>query len=524
MKRILLVVLAACLVVSTACRRSHDHANGDGHEHEEKTAQITVWTDRYEIFAEHKAPVVSKPARFITHVSDVRTGEPRTRGPIKFVLRQGDTSFEHPQSAPERPGIYVPAIIFPKAGDWQGVVLIPSEGGDATVELGLIRVYADDNAAAHAEFPEPPEGISFLKEQQWKIRAITEPVTKRHLVERMRLPAVASPKPGAIAHVTVPISGRLQAVTNRSLPTIGDKVQTGEILALLQPSFSELGARFVEAQGELTRAKLELEQAELTFKRTQQLAAAQARTERELQDAEFAYKVAQAKHEAAVALQATFRQASSAVLGELTNQFAIALTAPISGIIVAQSVAALGEYLPAEKSVFTILDASQVFIEARVAETDVANLSQAKGASYELPGEAGQFTPITGSGGGRLVSVGIQVDPGTHTVPLVYEVANLDMLLRVGQSISLYVESRRAEDAVSLPESAIVDEAGQPVAFVHVSGETFEKRELTLGIRDGNWVQVVSGLKEGERVAVKGAGAIRLASVSNVIPAHGHAH
>lgn len=228
MKRILLGVFAACLMVSTACQRSHDHGRGDGHEHEEKTAQITVW-----IFAEHKDPVVNKPTRFITHVSDVRTGEPRTKGPIKFVLRQGDTSFEYPQSAPERPGIYVPAIIFPKTGDWQGVVLIPSEGGDATVELGLIRVYADDHAAANAEFPEPPEGISFLKEQQWKIRAITEPVTKRHLVERMRLPAVASPKPGAIAQVTVPISGRLQAVTNRSLPTIGDKVQAGEILALI---------------------------------------------------------------------------------------------------------------------------------------------------------------------------------------------------------------------------------------------------------------------------------------------------
>jgi multidrug efflux pump subunit AcrA (membrane-fusion protein) len=57
-----------------------------------------------------------------------------------------------------------------------------------------------------------------------------------------------------------------------------------------------------------------------------------------------------------------------------------------------------------------------------------------------------------------------------------------------------------------------------------VSGETFEKRELTPGIRDGHWVQVLDGLSEGERVVTKGAMAIRLASVSGVIPAHGHAH
>jgi RND family efflux transporter MFP subunit len=524
MKRFFIGALAGSLVAGTGCRDSHDHAHGDGHEHEEKTAQITVWTDRYEVFAEHKAPVVNKATRFITHVSDLRTGEPRTQGPIKLVLRQGDASFEHPQAAPERPGIYIPAITFPKTGDWQAVVLIPAEGGDAPVELGVIRVYADDDAASHAEVSEPPEGISFLKEQQWKIRSIAEPVTKRRLVEHMRLPAVVSPKSGGIAQVTVPISGRLQAVTNGSLPTVGDKVKAGEVLALLQPSFSELGARFVEAQSEVTRAKLELEQAELTFKRTQKLASAQARTERELQDAEFAFKAAQAKHEAAVALQATFRQASSAVLGEFTNQFAIPLTAPISGIIVAQASAALGEYIAAEKAVFTILDGSQVFVEARVPETDVANLSEAKGATYELPGKPGQFNSITDAGRGRLVSVGIHVDSATHTVPVIYQVSNPDLGLRVGQSLDLHVESRRIEDGLAVPESAIVDEAGQPVAFVQVSGETFEKRELTLGVRDGNWVQVLSGLKEAERVVVKGASAIRLASLSNVIPAHGHAH
>jgi multidrug efflux pump subunit AcrA (membrane-fusion protein) len=88
----------------------------------------------------------------------------------------------------------------------------------------------------------------------------------------------------------------------------------------------------------------------------------------------------------------------------------------------------------------------------------------------------------------------------------------------------LHVETARSEEAVAIPDSAIVEEGGQPVAFVQVSGETFEKRELKLGIRDGNFVQVLDGVKEGERVVTKGAYAIRLSSVSGVIPAHGHAH
>ena len=69
-----------------------------------------------------------------------------------------------------------------------------------------------------------------------------------------------------------------------------------------------------------------------------------------------------------------------------------------------------------------------------------------------------------------------------------------------------------------------MEEDGRPIAFVQVAGETFQKRDLTTGIRDGDWVQVLSGVGEGERVVTKGAYAIRLASVSSAIPAHGHVH
>jgi hypothetical protein len=75
-----------------------------------------------------------------------------------------------------------------------------------------------------------------------------------------------------------------------------------------------------------------------------------------------------------------------------------------------------------------------------------------------------------------------------------------------------------------IPESAVVDEDGRPTAYVLLDGEHFLKRDLELGIRDTGFVQVKKGLEVGERVVTKGGYAIRLASVSSVIPAHGHAH
>ena len=86
---------------------------------------------------------------------------------MKFTFRQDAAVFEHPQAAPERPGIYLPAITFPSAGDWQGRIIIPDET-NTVVELGTIKVYATQDAAAHAEYHDSPDGISFLKEQHMK--------------------------------------------------------------------------------------------------------------------------------------------------------------------------------------------------------------------------------------------------------------------------------------------------------------------------------------------------------------------
>src|SRR6188508_2790094 len=78
--------------VLLGCHRGHDHSHAEEeeHHHEEKTAQITVWTDRHEIFTEHRLVPAGVATKFVTHVTDLKTQEPRSAGPIRFVLRQGN--------------------------------------------------------------------------------------------------------------------------------------------------------------------------------------------------------------------------------------------------------------------------------------------------------------------------------------------------------------------------------------------------------------------------------------------------
>jgi multidrug efflux pump subunit AcrA (membrane-fusion protein) len=75
-----------------------------------------------------------------------------------------------------------------------------------------------------------------------------------------------------------------------------------------------------------------------------------------------------------------------------------------------------------------------------------------------------------------------------------------------------------------VPLGAVIDDNGQKLAYVQISGEAFEERRLGLGPRSGRYVLVESGLSEGDRVVTRGGNVIRLASRASNAPAHGHVH
>jgi cobalt-zinc-cadmium efflux system membrane fusion protein len=484
------------LLLLAACDPGHDHPHPHavGGEEENRVVQVSAWDERFEIFLEHPPVVVDVPTPFATHVSDLTTLEPRRKGKVVFALRQGDgPAIEHAEPEPQRAGIYVPELKFPKAGEWSVSLRVD----ERVIDLPKLTVYASKEEAKKASGPEPPAGILFLKEQQWRVLLKTEPVGKRKLVERVRVSALVAAKPGLRAAVVPPVAGRL---IGKALPSLGDRVEAGQVLALVQPPFSEHAARLLEARAEAVRAKLALDQAELTLARVKKLADSRA---------------AKAAQDAALALKDAYER--SGVVTIEGGSPALEARAPIAGVVV-EIQAALGEHVASDKAVFRILDASTVHLEARIPEADLPRVE--KGTSVLVERPRGVFQPLEA----RRVFLAPEVDPATRTTALVFEAGNADGALRIGSALTLHLETARVEDALAVPATAVVEEDARPVAFVQLSGETFEKRYLKLGLKEGPWIQVLEGLAEGERVVTKEAMAVRLASVSNVIPAHGHAH
>jgi RND family efflux transporter MFP subunit len=200
-----------------------------------------------------------------------------------------------------------------------------------------------------------------------------------------------------------------------------------------------------------------------------------------------------------------------------------AVVAPISGEIVRVH-HVLGEQVEGQGALFRLQDLSRVWIAAHVSEFDLAAIGPAPGALLRIASHPEQSFDVLGDLDGRVVHVGKIVDPETRSVVLRYEAANPDGLLRAGMFADVLIETDQAALAVAVPKQAIVMDNGIPVAFVLLHGEAFQKRVLELGIQDGDFVEVRSGIREGERVVTKGAYLVRLASASPASFGEGHAH
>lgn len=216
---ILTVVLSISIFALIISRLGPGHA----HEHEdEKSSQVTVWGDRFEIFLEHPFIVANTPTKFVTHVSDLVTFEPRKKGPITFILRHGsDTLIEHIEPAPARDGIYIPELTFPLPGQWSVSLVIGLEGKDYLVELPEFKVYGSHKEVDGAPSPEEISGFSFLKEQQWEIPTGTEPVRKRKVLdnEGLAIPESALVEENGMPMVFVQVAG--ETFQKRCLKTGG---------------------------------------------------------------------------------------------------------------------------------------------------------------------------------------------------------------------------------------------------------------------------------------------------------------
>ncbi len=460
---------------------------------------ITIWTDSTELFMEYPALIVGQPERFAVHLTDLTDFAPLRSGRIvlRFVPQDGGPPVVATQDAPRSPGIFGPAPEFERAGVYDLTLTVESPQATDEIRVPDLRVYATveevprDEAAADG-------GISFLKEQQWKTAGFaTAFAATGTVIESFEATGQLVPAAGRLARVSAPIAGIIEASGLIRSPAPGQSVTRGQTIAVLTPALGEAGSA-------LALARAELRQAEDEHARAKRLVEAEAVPVRRLHEAEI-------RLDAAREALAAFGSGTAA-----QTDGRLPIRSPITGVVATRSVTP-GSRVDAGAELFTVVDASVIWLEVNVPAGEAARVGRRASASFRVPGSDLHYPA-------RPVSVGSVIDSLTRTVPVLYAVDNRDGRLKIGMTARVSVGTGERLQGVVIPESAVLEEDGRPVAYVQPEGERFEKRDLVISGRDGKQVLVASGVSAGERVVTGAAYQVRLASLSSGVPAHGHEH
>lgn len=317
-----------------------------------------------------------------------------------------------------------------------------------------------------------PDGSVFLpKPSQRQLSIRTEVAQERALARTHELAGRMVMDPNAGGKVQATTAGRLEG-GSKGLPSVGQSVRKGEVLAYVVPAVAPTERANQTAQlAELRAAHA------LAVKRLARL--------RELSDT-----VPRKEIEAVESELASLSARISAIGGGLSGREA--LVAPVSGVI-ASAQAVAGQVVDARELVYEVVDPSRFHIEALAFDTGLA--TAVAGASLAVGGER---VPLEFVGAARSLR--------EQALPLVFR-ANQGVLksLALGQPVKVYVQTRTEVHGIPVPAHALMkNPANQTIVWVKTDAERFEPRVVTTEPLDGVSVAVTSGLKAGERVATQG--------------------
>lgn len=483
---------------------SHDHEHGHDHaaeEHGLEPLAYTMYTEHTELFVEFKPLVIGEESRFAAHFT--RLGDvflPYTEGTVNLTLTVDGKKTTITATEPEVPGIFRLRLTPEQVGKAKLVFDIAAHGVTDHVEIDGLQVFSSEEEAMNAPALETPEGeITYLKEQAWKVEFATQQIKRTAFYEVIPTSGKILSAPGDEVIVSATSGGIV--LFGDVTPIEGSRVSSGADLFVV--SGGGMAQNNIEA--EFQEAKNNFEKAKADFERNSQLYEKEVISLKDFQEFKLSYDNAKNTFE---------------TISRNHSQSGQHMRTPIGGFIKHVFVTE-GEFVEAGEPLAIVSKNEKLMLEVMVSQRYYASLPNVRSATFRMP--MAETVYGTEDLNGRVVSYGRSSRDGSPFLPLNFELANRGQLVP-GSMVEVYLWSKEIPEAMVIPKSALMEQQGKLYVFVQVSGESFDRREVTTGGDDGRNVQVLSGLKEGEWVVTKGAYQLKLASASGAIPEHGHEH
>lgn len=343
---------------------------------------------------------------------------------------------------------------------------VASPPGEATAAS------ASDPAAADAK-----KGVVHIKKESQPYVAVEE-VAATQTGSAVSVPAHVEFRDGAVSQVGAPLEGRIVRVH----VMVGQKVRAGDALLTLDcPEATSSRAAAQVADASLREANLELE-------RQRRMQKEGVGIERDLVAAETKVSAAEAEVKRVEAVNASLGAGTAG---------SVVVHAPIDGVITARKASVGMSVERGGEPLVEIGDTAALRIVADVFERDLPAIH---------PGAHAQFTFATTEQTlhGTVAGEGAVVGTGLRTAPVFLSIDEHGTPLRPGMYGRARIEL--ADASITLPVSAVLIKDGRDsVVYVQRDAQTFERRSVTLAQPIEGRVQVLSGLRQGDKVVVRGA-------------------
>ena len=354
------------------------------------------------------------------------------------------------------------------------------------------------------------------------VKVSVENAEKRTIIETIT--ANGKIQPEKEVKITPDVSGEIVELTVRE----GDNVEKGQLLLRIKPDVyisqrDRSLAAISQARARLSQAEAQFIQAELSYKRNKQLYDEETISRSEFEQAEASYLVAKAEVDAA---RFSVTSAEAALKEANENLVKTSIYAPMSGtvsmLLVELGERVAGTGMMAGTDMLRIADLSRMEAQVEVNENDIPRVKLGDTATIEIDAYTDhKFKGIVTEIASSAKTTGVSADQVTNfdvnilVLPASYETlvtSHNQNPLRPGMSATVDIRTEIREGIISVPIQSVTtrtdttvvvrnlsDEKIRTLVFI-TDGERALAKDVITGIQDNSYIEIISGVAEGDRV------------------------
>jgi len=474
----------------------------DSH-HEEVKIQITAYSNEFELFAEADPFIVGKTSSILSHFSHLPEFTALENGSMTIRLIVNGKEASHTLDKPTRKGIYKFEIIPETKGTGQLLFDIMTDKGKFQVKALDVGVFSNEHDAFHAAediVVSTTNATVFTKEQSWKVDFATEFPKLEAFGQVLKTTAQVQSAQGDEILISAKTNGIVQLLVENVID--GKSVSKGQILLSISGSGlsnNNSSVRFLEAKNNYQKTKSD-------YERLADLGNDKIVSEKEVLHAKNLYDNAKVNYDN---LNKNFNISGQNVKSSMKGY-------------VKQLFVQNGQYIEAGQPLVLISQNKTLLLKAEVQQKYKSILSTINSANIRALNDSRTY-PLDHFNG-KILPYGKNTNNDNYLIPINLQIDNKGDFVS-GEFVELYLKTLTNNQAVTIPNSSLLEDQGVYFVFVQITPELFEKREVKIGVTDGSRTEILKGITQQDRIVTVGAILIKLAQATGTLDAHsGHNH